>query len=436
MARMSLAPPPGIDDFSQWLDAFFQPLTLVDFGILLLCAGLAWGLCRALRNTLALEGPSILFGRRTWDGVLFPLVLLSTVYVAKLALAPWLPLVALRVAIPALVVLVLIRIGVKVLQVAFRTSPAVRLLERTLSWAAWLLMVLWVSGFLPLFLNELDQIRWTFGSETLSLRKILEGFLTAGAVMIVTLWISSVIEARLLRNATGSELSVRKALSNANRAILVFIGLLLALSSVGIDMSALSVLGGAVGVGIGFGLQKLAANYVSGFVILAERSLRIGDNVKVDGFEGRITNINARYAVIRSLSGSESIVPNEMLITSRVENLSLADPLIWQSTSVTVGYDCDVTLVMNLLQEAALSQPRVLREPAPSAALAAFAADGLQFTLGYWIADPQNGQLNLRSMINLAILRALQAHRIEIPYPQRVIRTFREETVPQPSAHE
>ncbi|MBE2264440.1 MAG: mechanosensitive ion channel [Burkholderiaceae bacterium] len=433
---MKLGPPPGIDDFSQWMEAFFQPLTLVDFGILLVCAALSWGLCRGLRNALALQGPSIFFGRRTWDGVLFPFVLLSTVYASKLALAPWLPLVALRVAIPALVVLVLIRIGVKVLQVAFRTSPAVRLLERTLSWAAWLLMVLWVSGFLPLFLNELDQIRWTFGSETLSLRKILEGFLTAGAVMIVTLWISSVIEDRLLRNATGSELSVRKALSNANRAILVFIGLLLALSSVGIDMSALSVLGGAIGVGIGFGLQKLAANYVSGFVILAERSLRIGDNVKVDGFEGRITNINARYAVIRSLSGSESIVPNEMLITSRVENLSLADPLIWQSTSVTVGYDSDVTLVMNLLQEAALSQPRVLREPAPSAALAAFAADGLQFTLGYWIADPQNGQLNLRSMINLAILRALQARQIEIPYPQRVIRAVREESVPQPSAHE
>ena len=133
---------------------------------------------------------------------------------------------------------------------------------------------------------------------------------------------SSAIEARLLKSSSGSELSLRKAVSNAVTSLLLFIGLMLSLSAVGIDLTALSVLGGAVGVGIGFGLQKLAANYVSGFVILAERSMRIGDSVKVDGFEGRISDIKARYTVIRAPNGRESIVPNEMLINSRVENLS------------------------------------------------------------------------------------------------------------------
>lgn len=123
----------------------------------------------------------------------------------------------------------------------------------------------------------------------------------------------------MLRSATGSELSLRKAFSNATRALLMFVGLLLALSAVGIDLTALSVLGGAIGVGIGFGLQKLAASYVSGFVMLAERSVRIGDNVRVDGFEGRITDINARYTVMRALSGRESIVPNEMFISNRMK---------------------------------------------------------------------------------------------------------------------
>ena len=207
------------------------------------------------------------------------------------------------------------------------------------------------------------------------------------------------------------------------RALLMFVGLLLALSAVGIDLTALSVLGGAVGVGIGLGLQKLAANYVSGFVILAERSMRIGDNVRVDNFEGRITDINARYTVIRSTSGRESIVPNEMLITSRVENLSLADSRVSQSTVVSVAYDSDVVLVSRLLTDAALAQARVLREPAPNAALSAFGADGLEFTLGYWVEDPENGQLNLRSQINLAILAALREHHIDIPFPQRVIHT-------------
>jgi len=214
---------------------------------------------------------------------------------------------------------------------------------------------------------------------------------------------------------------VRKAISNATRALLMFVGVLLALSAVGIDLTALSVLGGALGVGIGLGLQKLAANYISGFVILAERSMRIGDNVRVDNFEGRVTDINARYTVIRSLTGRESIVPNEMLITNRVENLSLADPRIWASTVVSVAYDSNVEKVMQLLMEAALSSERVLRDPAPSVALSAFGADGLEFTVGFWIADPENGQLALRSHINLAILRALRENGIEIPFPQRVL---------------
>ena len=126
------------------------------------------------------------------------------------------------------------------------------------------------------------------------------------------------------------------------RALLLFVGLLFALSAVGIDLTALSVLGGAIGVGLGFGLQKIAANYISGFVILAERSLRIGDMVKVDGFEGRITDIRTRYTVIRSLSGREAIVPNETLITQRVENSSLADPRVLVTTGVQVAYGTDV----------------------------------------------------------------------------------------------
>ena len=155
--------------------------------------------------------------------------------------------------------------------------------------------------------------------------------------MLLTLWVSSAIESRLLRTSTGSELSLRKAVSNAVTSLLMFVGLMVSLSAVGIDLTALSVLGGAVGVGIGFGLQKLAANYVSGFVILAERSMRIGDSVKLDGFEGRVTDIKARYTVIRAPTGRESIVPNEMLINSRVENLSLADSRVLQSTSVLVA---------------------------------------------------------------------------------------------------
>lgn len=415
--------PPPIQDFEAWLAGFQQATVWLELGVLALCVALAWGLGWLLRRGLNMqqEHSSVLFGRQVIDGVLFPVLLLTLAYVARSALAQQVPLAVFKVAIPVLVSLVVIRVGVKVLQAAFSSAPWVRVLERTISWMAWGFMVLWVSGLMPIVLEEMEQITWKMGGSTVSLRTLIEGALTAGAMLILTLWISAAIEARLLKSAIGGDLSLRKALSNATRAVLMFLGLIVALSAVGIDLTALSVLGGAVGVGIGFGLQKLAANYVSGFVILAERSMRIGDNVRVDNFEGRISDITTRYTVIRSPTGRESIVPNEMLITNRVENLSLADPKVWQSTVVSVAYDSDVDQVRDLLVQAALAQERVLKEPAPNAALSAFGADGLEFTLGYWMADPENGQLNLRSDVNLAILSALRAHGIEIPYPQRVV---------------
>ena len=422
---------PMLDDVGLWVQAFLSPTVLVELAVLAVCVGLAWGLVALLQRGLRQGDPrSILFGVRIVDGALFPLVLLSLAYIARTLLHHWVALAAFKIAIPVLVALVVIRIGVKVLQVAYPDAAWVRPIERSISWMAWLGMVLWVTGLLPLVLDELDQIHWKVGGATLSVRTIIEGAVTAAAVLLIALWISAAIESRLLRSATGAELSLRMAVSNAVRALLVFVGLLVALSSVGIDLTALSVLGGAVGVGIGFGLQKLAANYVSGFVILAERSMRIGDNVKLDTFEGRITQINARYTVIRSPSGRESIVPNELLITQRVENLSLSDPRVWMSTVVSVAYESDVDQVAQLLTNAALVSPRVLRDPAPSASLSAFGADGLEFTVGFWIADPENGSLGLRSDINRAILSALRAHQIEIPYPQRVMHVQVDGAVP------
>ncbi len=419
---LHIAAPQPIDDLDGWLHAFTQPTVVIELLVLAACVGVAWGVVVLLRRALAAHDErSILFGQRAVDGVLFPLILLCLGFVARALLDQWMTVAVFKVAIPVLMALVVIRVGVKVLRVAFAESRWVRSLEHTISWVAWLAMVLWVSGLLPVVLNELDQITWKIGGVTLSVRNIIEGLLTAGAVLIITLWISAALETRLLRSATGGELSLRKAVSNATRALLMFVGLMVALSAVGIDLTALSVLGGAVGVGIGFGLQKLAANYISGFVILAERSMRIGDSVRVDNFEGIITQINARYTVIRSQGGRESIVPNELLMTSRVENLSLADSHLYQTTVVNVAYDSNVEQVVELLLDAALAQERVLRDPKPSAYLSAFGVDGLEMTLGYWLRDVENGQMNLRSDVNRAILAALRANNIQIPFPQRVV---------------
>ena len=266
---------------------------------------------------------------------------LALAFGARLLVSATLPIAVFKLAIPILLSLVVIRLSVRVLRVTFPHAHAVRVIERTVSWIAWLAVVLWITGVLPLLLEAMEEVSWKVGNTHLTLRNAVEGTLTAGPVLVVALWISAAIERQLLKGS-GDDLSIRKIAANPVRALLLFIGLLLAMSAMGIDLTALSVLGGALGVGLGFGLQKIAANYVSGFVILAERSLRIGDMVRVDNFDGRVADIRTRYTVIRALSGREAIVPNEMLITQRVENLSLADMKVLLSTGVQVAYGTDV----------------------------------------------------------------------------------------------
>jgi small-conductance mechanosensitive channel len=363
---------------------------------------------------------SVWFGRALVDGLLFPLLALGLTYAATRIVGEHQPVVLLRLAVPVLMSLAGIRFIARVLTVAFPNSAFARVVERVFSWLAWIAAVLWVVGVLPEVRAEMDSIHFTFGKSRVSLLGLVEGTLSAGAVMVAALWVSAVLEKQVLRQAVH-DLSLRKVAANAIRAALLLVGVLVALSATGIDLTALSVLGGALGVGLGFGLQKLAANYVSGFVILFERSLRIGDVVRVDGFEGQVMDIKTRYTLIRSPGGRESIVPNEKLITERIENLSLADPKILLTTDVAVGYDSDVAVVEQVLLEAARATPRVLDDPAPSARLVRFGNDGLEFQLLFWIADPGNGQLNVKSDVNLAILKGLREREIEIPYPQRVV---------------
>lgn len=426
-----------IDDWGAWWHAVTQPAALIDILAVSVCGLLALGLVRLLRR--GVQGPahperSILLGEHGRDGALFPALWLLLAWCARLLLTAWdVPTPLFRIALPALMALVLIRLGVRVLHAAFPQAQGIGMLERTFSWLIWIVAVLWISGLLPVLLEESEGFRWKVGGVNLTLRAIIEGSVNVGLALLLALWLSSAIESRLLRNAVGEHLSMRKVIANALRSLLTFIAVLVSLSAVGVDLTALSVLGGAIGVGIGLGLQKLASNYVSGFVVLAERAIRIGDFVKVDGFEGQITDIRARYTVIRGSSGREAIVPNEMLVTQRIENLSLADRRVWQSTTVAVGYDSDVELVKRLLKEAAFSSQRVLRQPPPSALLTAFGADGLEFTVGYWMNEPEAGQLGLRSEINTAILQALREHGIDIPFPQRVVHQVAAQPVPSKS---
>ena len=415
-----MAAPLTPEQLGALVESLLTPTALAEAVVLLGCLGLAWVTVRLLSGPEPRPG-SIWFGGRAINGALFPLLALVFAFAASRLLVAFVPSAVFKVALPVLISLAAIRLTVRVLRAAFPQSQVMRVVERSLSWIAWVAVVLWITGVLPLVLDELDGIRWKVGDTQISLRSLIEAVLTATVVLVIMLWISAAIEARLLKG-TIANLSVRKMASSLVRALLLFVGLLFALSAAGIDLTALSFLGGAVGVGLGFGLQKLAANYVSGFVILAERSLRIGDLIKIDGFEGVVTDINTRSTILRALNGRESIVPNEMLITQRVENMSLTDQTLAVSTTVQVAYGTDMDKLVPQLEAAIRAVQRVLKEPGPAVQLQAFGANGLDLAISFWIEDPHNGQGNVRSEVNRAILRTLDAQGVEIPYPQQVVR--------------
>ncbi|MDB5898791.1 MAG: putative small-conductance mechanosensitive ion channel [Ramlibacter sp.] len=409
----------GLDELGRFIGELDQGASAWDLGTLAACLLAAYGICWLVGRKRTSE--SVWFGRALVDGVLFPLLALALTYTARLAVGEFHTVPLLRVAVPVLLSLAGIRLLARVFTMVFPRSSAAKLVERLFSWVAWIAAALWILGLLPAVTAEMEGIRFAFGKSSITLLAVVQGVLSSGLVMVLALWISAVLERQVLRD-TVADLSLRKVAANTIRAALLLIGFLFALSAVGVDLTALSVLGGAIGVGLGFGLQKLASNYVSGFVILAERSLRIGDTVRVDNFEGVVVDIKTRYTLIRSLAGRESIVPNEKLITERIENLSLADPKVLLTADVGVGYDADVEEVRRILLEAAAGAKRVIAEPGPSVQLLRFGNDALEFQVLFWIADPQNGSGAVRSEVNLRILRGLREAGIEIPYPQRVLR--------------
>lgn len=402
---------------SAWSHEGLSPALLTE--VAYLCAALAlawlpaWSLGRHSKNE------SVLFGRQVIDGLLFPLMALLFAYIAQSWLQRQQPVLLFKIAIPVLLSLALIRLCARVLMAVFPRSGAAALTERLISWLAWGMAVLWITDLLPLVLQEMEQIHLNFGKVRLDLRTILEGVLSSGLVLMLSLWLSAVIEQRVL-SQTVSDLSMRKVAANVLRAVLLLIGLLLALSAVGVDLTALSVLGGALGVGLGLGLQKLAANYVSGFVVLIERSVRIGDHIRVDGMEGQVTDIKTRYTLLRDTNGRESIIPNDMLITQRVDNFSLSDAAVALQTVVLVAVENDAAQVQSVLQDALGKVTDVLPEPPAQVFFSGFSADGLEMTLNFWVANQLHTRMAVLSRVNSAVWSALSGAGIKLPPPKAI----------------
>lgn len=326
-----------------------------------------------------------------------------------------------RLAFVLLGAFVLIRLFVYMLRTAFASSRLLVGFERTLATTIWVLVALHLSGLLGDIVAFLKAEHLPIGGESLTLWSVLVGLFTVAVTLLAALWAGAAIEARLMRAAT-IEANFRVVLSRVVKAALIVAAVLFAMSAVGIDLTVLSVFGGALGVGLGFGLQKIASNYVSGFIILLDRSLKMGDLITVDKYYGTVSQINTRYTVVKALDGTEAIIPNEMLVSTPVTNLSYTDKSVRAVVKVSVAYDSDLDRAMALMIEVAAAHPRVLAEPAPGAFLTAFGADGIDLEVGVWIGDPEQGTLGTRSEIALGIWRRFKAEGISIPFPQRDIR--------------
>jgi small-conductance mechanosensitive channel len=235
------------------------------------------------------------------------------------------------------------------------------------------------------------------------------------------MWLSGTIEARLMR-AESLHSSLRVVFARLATALLVLLAVVMVLPLLGIDLTVLSVFGGALGIGLGLGLQKIASNYVSGFIVLLDRSIRIGDLITVDNFYGEVKNITTRYVVVRALDGREAIIPNELLIATTVLNHSYSNNQIRVALDIQIAYRSDLEQAMQLMEEAARRHERVLADPAPRAFLLAFADSGIDLQLGVWVDDPEKGVLAIRSELYLDIWRAFKESGIEIPFPQREVR--------------
>lgn len=408
--------------WQEFLADLTTPAFAWQAGILIVSLLLAWSINGLLRAYVMRRAPE------TWkvaiggiNRVLFPLSSLAFVTIGKLLLSYWGHTSLLILATKLLIAMAVIRLAVYALRFIFAPSGWLKTMESAISTTVWVLLALHLSGLLPQVRMVLEEVSFKIGKSPVNLLQILQAVLTVLVTLFFALWLSRILENKLMRSEHLG-INMRVILSKVVRIALSFTAILMALSAVGLDITLLSVFGGALGVGLGFGLQKIASNYVSGFIILTDKSMQIGDVVTIDNHYGVVDDLRSRYMILRKLDGTQVIIPNENLITNPVINHSLAENKARVQLFVQVSYESPLKLAMQLMCDAASRQPRVLVEPKPEARIEAFGESGIDLSLNIWIPDPEEGSASLRSAIYLDIWEAFQANGISIPYPQREIR--------------
>lgn len=293
-------------------------------------------------------------------------------------------------------------------------------LARTLAAAVWSVAALHLTGLLPYLIEGMDALAVTVGEARISLLTVLTAFGMLALFLSLATMLSRFAE-RQLGGVSGLSPSLQVLLGKLTRITLITLAVLVGLNTVGVDLTALTVFGGAVGVGVGFGLQKIISNFISGIILLADRSIKPGDVISVGDTYGWVKHLSTRYVSLVTRDGKEHLIPNELLITERVENWSYSDNNVRMRIPVGVSYDADLRRALELMKEAAAECPRALSSPRANALVTGFGDSSVDLELRMWINDPVEGMGNVRSDVLLRVWDKFREHGIEIPFPQRDI---------------
>ncbi len=415
---------PLSDLLGDLLADFRNPAILWQALAIVACVAVGWGLARLIEGSLlknrAQTGGLISVGLGSFSRVLGPLLIVGLLALAKTVMERYYSVHLLRVALPLFMSLAVIRTFFYLLRRAFarrgQLGAALKTFERVFAFVAWAIVALHLTGVLPDVIHALEHTVLPIGKNKVSIADLLQGAISIVVLMMLALWAGATLEERLM-GFERMHSSLRVAMARVGRAALILVALLFSLSLAGLDLTVLSVFGGALGVGLGLGMQRIASNYVSGFIILFERSLSIGDPITLDKYSGKVARINTRYTVLRSTDGTQTLLPNEMLITGVVLNQSGTNRNVRAITKLVVSYDSDLSVVMPLLEQLPKDVARVLEAPAPNVLLNAFAADGYELEVGFWLGDPENGQGGPISEVNRKIYALVQAGTIKLGHP-------------------
>ncbi len=413
------------------LERLLLPASLLQYAVIGIAVALGWWIASLLRpHVKTPRAPADLRGRAreaAWVVAPYAIVLLILATADGLMHAAGAAARFVDVAVQLTALLLVIRLAVYVLRVSLGARARIKGWGTPISVALWVFLSLHLLGWGEAVINALDGIGINAGKTRISVWSVAKLVVTVSLFVLVAMWLSRWLERRVLK-LDALPPTMRIGIAKFVQAALVGLSVLVGLNAAGLDLTTLNVLTGAIGIGLGFGLQSIAANFVSGFVLLMDRSIKPGDVISFTGTTGTATEgfgwveeLRGRYVVVRDRDGVATLVPNQNLITNPVINWSYTDPRVRLKLPVRVSYKDDPELAMSLMLEATAGHRRVLDDPAPVARLLSFGDSGIELELRFWIPDPHEGVNNVRSDVNRAIWRLFKENGITIPVAQREV---------------